>query len=103
MQPGVIKIEDDIVNMNSQIFMIELNCRVKYPKGMFNIEVNAGVIRSCGEKSNSSERALALGHGQLATASGEVAEAGKPGQRIGPEEEASQMAESQGARGIHNL
>ena len=73
LQPGVIKIKDDTVNMNSQTFMIELNSRVKYPKGMFNVEVKGGVIRACGGSSNFSEEALAVGHGQLATASGEVA------------------------------
>ena len=83
LQPGVIEIEDDMVNINSQIFMIELNSTVKYPKYNFTIEVNAGVVRSCGKKSNSSDRALAVGQVQPATASREVAAAGKPCQRVG--------------------
>ena len=36
-------------------------------------------------------------------ASREVAVAGKPGQRVGPDEEAGQMVESQGSGGIQNL
>ena len=59
LQPGVIEIEDDIVNINSQV--------------------------------------------QPATASREVAAAGKPGQRVGAVEEPGQMVKSQGSGGIRNL
>ena len=32
LQPGDIEIKDDMINKNSQIFMVELNSTVKYPK-----------------------------------------------------------------------
>ena len=92
-----------MVNINSQIFMIELNSTVKYPKYNFTIEVNAGVVRSGGKKSNSSDGALAVGQVQPATASREVAAAGKPGQRVGAVEEPGQMVKTQGSGGIRNL
>ena len=52
--------------LSKSIFMIELNSTVKYPKYMFNIEVNAGVVQFCGEKPISSDRALAVGEVQPA-------------------------------------
>ena len=83
--------------------MKELNSTMKYSKYNFTIEVNAGVVRSCGKKSNSSGRALAVSQVQPATASREVAAAVKPGQRVGAAEEPGQKVKSPGSANTQNL